>query len=112
MGWGNWNYYPPAAPRPKPVEGKRNKKFGLTWWGKKWISLVESRGDYERMSRGRAYARANRVFNIKLDIGKISAKVEGSSGNYNVSMKFGTFSETKWKLIISKVINSMLLAPS
>lgn len=83
-----WNYFPKAAPRPKPVAGKERMKFGTTWWGKKWVEAVEGIGDPQRMSRGRAYARANRAFNVDIKDGKVSAKVEGSHGDYRVSMRF------------------------
>ena len=95
--------------RPKPVAGKRNKKFGLTWWGKKWINAVESMGDSNRMSRGRAYARAERVFNIKLDFGRITAKVEGSHGNYNVKADFKKLKDKQWEYLIGKIRGSHAL---
>ncbi len=55
------------------------------------------------MSRGRAYARAERVFNIRMNCGQITAKVEGSLGNYNVMVKFDTINGKKWGGIIGKI---------
>ncbi|MBI4448738.1 SWIM zinc finger family protein [Candidatus Woesearchaeota archaeon] len=83
-----WNYYPKSAPRPTAVSGKERMKFGTTWWGNKWVRSVEDIGDSERMSRGRAYARANRAFDIDIKDGSVTAKVEGSRGNYKVSLLF------------------------
>ena len=99
---GYW-YHPPSATRPKPVEGKRNKKFGLTPWGRRWIEVVETEGDEARLSRGRAYARAERVYDIKFDKGKVAAKVKGNSGTYTVSAEMRPFSKADWKRIAVKL---------
>jgi len=99
-------HYPPSAPRPTPVEGKRNKKFGLTPWGRRWVEVVENEGDDARLSRGRAYARAERVYNIKFDKGKVAAKVKGSNGTYTVSAEMKTFSKLEWKRIAAKLQQS------
>ncbi|MBU2638131.1 MAG: SWIM zinc finger family protein [Nanoarchaeota archaeon] len=106
----HWDYFPKAAPRPKPKPGKARKNFGETWWGKKW---VESLSDFEydqRMARGRAYARAEMVKNFKVDEGNISAAVKGSMGNYKVSINFNKFSKQKWNGIIKKLGNTPIIA--
>ncbi len=106
-----WGYYPPTAPRPKPVAGKRNKKFGLTWWGRRWVDIVEARGDENRMSRGRAYARAEHVYNIRFDKGKITAKVKGNSGTYKVTAAMKQFSEKDWTRMAARLQQSDALGP-
>ncbi|MEW6528623.1 MAG: SWIM zinc finger family protein [Candidatus Micrarchaeota archaeon] len=103
--WNHWDF-PKAAPIPKPVPGKKGKKFGITWWGQKWIKLVESKGDEKRMARGRAYARAERVFDIRLEKGNLSAKVEGSLGDYSVDISFKTHTKKRWERIIKNINNS------
>jgi len=100
-------YYPKASPRPAPVEGKRNKKFGLTPWGKKWINVVEDKGDEGRLGRGRSYARAELVYDIKFNKGKIGAKVKGSR-IYNVSAWMEPFSKDGWKRISAKLQNNKI----
>lgn len=106
-----WDYYPPAAPRPKPVAGKRNKKFGLTWWGRRWVDVVEARGDENRMSRGRAYARAEHVYNIRFDKGRITARVKGNSGTYKVTAAMKPFSEKDWTRMAARLRESDALGP-
>jgi len=96
-------HWHPSSPRPIAVKGKERKKFGETWWGKKWINGVESIGDDKRMSRGRAYARAEKVYDIKLSSGKIAAKVEGNSGNYSIHINFQKYSNKEWDRILSKI---------
>ena len=87
MGRYSDYWFPPAAPRPPPVEGKAGKKFGKSWWGRAWIEKMEDKATDSRASRGRAYARADRVYDIKIGPGAMSGKVEGSSGEeYQVKL--------------------------
>jgi len=104
MAWHEW--YPPRSPLPKPVMGKERKKFGTTWWGIKWIEIVEREGDPNRMSRGRAYARAESVYNIKLTQGAITAKVKGNYGTYKVSIKTHQIPSEKWRNVIARIKDS------
>jgi uncharacterized Zn finger protein len=107
MGW--YYDFPKAAPRPKAALGKERKKFGETRWGKKWVEVLSKYEHDQRMSRGRAYARANKVKKLKMQSGKILAKVNGSLGNYNVEIKFKTHSNRDWQKIIDKIRCTPLL---
>jgi uncharacterized Zn finger protein len=107
MSWHEW--YPPTAPRPTAVNGKERKKFGTTWWGKKWIEIVENNGDSQRMSRGRAYARAESVYNIKLAKGLITAKVRGNYGTYSVTVKIPPMDNKQWHAATARIKNSHAL---
>ena len=102
-------WYPPSAPRPKPKPGKERKRFGATWWGKKWIDGVEKRGESGRMSRGRAYARADKVYGIKIQKGKVIAQVQGNSGRYKVHVGFPEFKSQEWDRIIATMRKSPAL---
>ncbi len=104
-----WYYFPKASPMPKAVEGKHRKKFGLTWWGRKWIEAVECEGTEQRMARGRAYARADRVFGMDVRPGVVKAKVEGSLGDYVVKINVEKFSEKQWAGIIERIRESPAL---
>ncbi|MFH0874596.1 MAG: SWIM zinc finger family protein [archaeon] len=103
MGYYEYYHFPKASPRPKAAPGKERKKFGATWWGKRWVDLLSKFEYDQRMSRGRAYARANHVKNFKISEGKISATVQGSSGNYRVSISFDKFKEKEWDEITAKL---------
>ena len=101
---GYWYYdFPKAAPRPKAKPGKARKKFGETWWGKKWVEILSEFEYDQRMSRGRAYARADRVKNFIISEGKISAVVKGSSGNYKVNISFRKFGSKDWNKIMQRL---------
>jgi len=97
------DYFPKAAPRPKPKTGKRGKKFGMTWWGRKWVDILSDSGYDQRMSRGRSYARADMVQKFKIGENLISAKVKGSSGSYSVTINFDKFKKKDWKNIVQKL---------
>ena len=105
MGRSYWGYYdfPRAAPRPKAKPGKERKKFGNTWWGKKWVDMLSKYEDDQRMSRGRAYARADKVKKFKVNEGIITAIVEGSLGDYKVSVKFKKLNDKEWLKIMKKL---------
>lgn len=98
-----WRDFPKAAPRPKPKPGKARRKFGETWWGAKWVEILSEFEYGQRMSRGRAYARADMVKNFKVKEGNISAAVKGSSGSYSVNITFDKFSKKKWAAIMQKL---------
>ncbi|HZX45347.1 MAG TPA: SWIM zinc finger family protein [Candidatus Nanoarchaeia archaeon] len=98
-----WEYFPRAAPRPKPKPGKARKKFGQTWWGEKWVSVLSEFEHDQRMSRGRAYARADKVKKFKVKKGRIDATVEGSMGDYEVNITFEQFGPKKRAQFIHKV---------
>lgn len=109
MSYDYYWHYPRAAPRPKAKPGKGKKKFGETWWGAKWVEIISDAGDENRMSRGRAYARAEMVKNFKLSEGKITAKVRGNSGTYSVSINFRKHKEKDWEKIIEKLRSTPII---
>ena len=104
-----WEYYPRAAPRPKAKPGKERKKFGTTWWGKKWVDILSKFEHDQRMSRGRSYARADMVKKFKIARCLISANVKGSSGNYRVKINFKKFNEKEWGRITGKFASTPIL---
>lgn len=105
-GYGGYGYYPPTAPRPKAARGKERKKFGLTWWGRKWVESIESMDDSQRMSRARAYARGDKVYNIRIGAGKVTANVEGNYGNYDVAVSFERLDDRKADAMLSRIRDS------
>jgi uncharacterized Zn finger protein len=81
------------------------KKFGNTAWGKRWIECIESIGDSNRMSRGRAYARSENVHNVDIQLGKITAKVKGNYGTYKISITFDKFKEPEIEQVFSMILS-------
>lgn len=101
MGWDSYGYFTPS--RPKKAKGgikAQNKKgsFGQTWWGRRWIEVVESLGMGSRLNRGKSYARSGQVLSIEVEKGKVTAEVQGSRAKpYKQSIKFDSLSKVDWK---------------
>jgi uncharacterized Zn finger protein len=65
-----------VAAEPVVVTGR---KLVQTFWGQAWIKNLEHYADYaNRLSRGRSYVRAGAILDLKIQPGKILAKVQGS----------------------------------
>ena len=63
-------------------------QFTRTWWGNKFISALEKFTDDGRLSRGRSYARGNKVKSFEVTDGRVMATVRGSVNPY-----FGVYKE-------------------
>ena len=74
-------YFPPSQPREVKGGIKARSKRGAfveTWWGRRWLEVLESFDIGARLSRGRTYARKGQVVDLTIDFGEVSAKVQGS----------------------------------
>ncbi|MEW5920427.1 MAG: DEAD/DEAH box helicase [Bacillota bacterium] len=91
----------------------RGNKYGKTWWGNAWVEALE-RIDYNtnRLPRGRSYANAGRVSEIKLDEnGRVRAKVQGRrSKPYRVEIKLAHFTAAQKNTIKSIIARDPSLA--
>jgi uncharacterized Zn finger protein len=79
-----------------------NARFGLTWWGRRWIAALESLGAVyaNRLPRGRTYARGGRVADLTVTPGQITASVEGSRARpYRVRIRLPVFDEDTWERV-------------
>jgi uncharacterized Zn finger protein len=105
MSYWDYEYYKPAKPK-KVKDGIRleSTKIGATWWSKKWISLLESFGWSNRLSRGRSYARRGQVVDVTIKSGIITAKVQGTSSTpYEVVISIPPFTTAQWKKIFKEL---------
>jgi uncharacterized Zn finger protein len=102
MAW--WRSYTPKPP--KEVKGgikaqSRRGSLVSSWWGKRWIAVLESFQIGERLSRGRSYARRGQVVAIEIEKGRVKAAVQGSrSRPYKVEILLKPLSRTEWLRII------------
>lgn len=71
---------------PLNVEGTQLAK---TWWAKAWNANLEKYADFSnRIGRGRSYVRNGFVLDFKIDKGKVTALVQGTSPKpYNVNIQ-------------------------
>jgi uncharacterized Zn finger protein len=63
-------------------------QFSRTWWGQRFITALEQFTDSGRLSRGRSYARGNKVKSFEIKDSLVTAKVRGSINPY-----FGVYQE-------------------
>lgn len=74
-------------------------KFGLTWWGKRWIGALEALGRTytNRLPRGRTYARNGSVTELDVAPGRVTARVAGRRpAPYRVSLRIPVFTDAQW----------------
>jgi uncharacterized Zn finger protein len=79
------DYFPSYPPRAKRIDAKggikaRSKRgaFATSWWGKRWLDVLEALNLGGRLQRGRTYARKGQVLNIDIQPGSVHAEVQGS----------------------------------
>jgi uncharacterized Zn finger protein len=74
-------------------------RFGLTWWGQRWIAALETLGRAyaNRLPRGRTYARNGSVTDLTVAPGVVTARVHGSRRTpYRVSLRLPVFTDPQW----------------
>jgi uncharacterized Zn finger protein len=104
--WEPWDdddyyrdYYPPSLPRPAKGGIKarsRRGTFAASWWGQRWITVLESFGLGTRLTRGRSYARLGQVVRLEIKEGAVDASVQGSRADpYTVKIGLKRISKTQ-----------------
>jgi uncharacterized Zn finger protein len=91
---GRWNdrWWPPPS-KPRPAKGgirsrSRRGAFAESWWGRRWIEVLEGFRIGARLQRGRSYARRGQVLDVQFEPGEITARVQGSRARpYEASLK-------------------------
>ena len=79
----------------------RSRKICTTWWGDAWCRNLERYADYaSRIDRGKRYVRSGAVVDLKINGGKIMAKVQGSRRTpYRVDIRIEALPEVRRKEI-------------
>jgi uncharacterized Zn finger protein len=94
-------YYQPT--RARAVKGgikahSRRGHFVESWWGRRWLEVLESFNIGERLARGRSYARKGQVLDLSIEPSKITAKVQGSRPTpYRVTISIEPIPAAAWK---------------
>ena len=85
-------------------------QFSRSWWGQQFIAAIEKLTDAGRLSRGRSYARGNKVDGFDIDGNLITAQVWGSINPYfgvyekplyYITIEFQPLSQAKWSAAIA-----------
>jgi uncharacterized Zn finger protein len=56
----------------------RRGAFATSWWGRRWLAVLETLNLGGRLQRARTYARKGQVLNIDIEPGSVHAEVQGS----------------------------------
>lgn len=80
------------------------QRFGLTWWGQRWIAALEALGALyaNRLPRGRTYARRGTVSGLEVAAGRVTARVAGSRAQpYRVRLELPVFDDATWQAAVA-----------
>src|SRR3954470_19826879 len=94
-------HYEPTQPREAKGGIKarsRRGDFAESWWGRRWLQVLEFFDIGARLSRGRTYARKGQVLDLSIEPGKVMAKVQGSRPTpYKVTIAIKPIPAAAWK---------------
>jgi len=81
----------------------RGRTIAKSWWGKAWCANLERYADFEsRLDRGKRYVRTGAVIDLKIEKGKIQARVQGSRKTpYKVEIRISPLSEERCQDILA-----------
>ncbi len=103
-------------PKSKPRQAKggikaqsKRGQFGATWWGRRWVEVLESFDIGARLQRGRSYARGGQVLSIDIAKGEVKAKVQGSRPQpYAVTIQLQELSKKDWARVTADLAGEAL----
>lgn len=80
------------------------RTIAKSWWGQAWCRNLEQYADFEsRLDRGKRYVRTGAVLDLKIQKGRVLAKVQGSRKTpYKVEIRISSLSEEKCQKILEK----------
>ena len=75
-----------------------------SWWGQAWCNNLERYADFEsRLERGKRYVRTGAVVDLKIQKGKVLARVQGRrKAPYKVEIRISPLSEERCQRAIEK----------
>ena len=107
MTVGNWRSFrsqPPREARGGIKASSRRGDFAESWWGKRWIEVLESFPIGARLSRGKACARRGQVLSLEVRGGTVEAQVQGSRVKpYRCHIDIAPYDEETWRRILGVV---------
>jgi uncharacterized Zn finger protein len=81
----------------------QNDKGGArSWWAAQWNQALSRWFDPERLARGDTLARQGRVFDLAVQVGQASARVQGVEGvEHDVHIDVRCYTDDQWQRIVS-----------
>ena len=82
----------------------QGRSIASSWWGRAWCANLEQYADFEsRLGRGKRYVKTGAVIDLKIEKGRIRARVQGSRKTpYKVEIRISPLSEERCQAIIGK----------
>ena len=81
------------------------------WWAGRWLAVLESLGLASRLERGKRYAQSERVLEIDIAPGRVTAHVQGSRYDpYEVRLEMAAFDDAQWAKAIRALGSQALYA--
>jgi uncharacterized Zn finger protein len=106
-GYGDFGYFPPSVPREAKGGIRAHTQrgaFASTWWGRRWIEVLEGFGLGARLGRGQRYARKGQVLTLEIEPGSVAATVQGSRARpYRVRVRLEPLPESAWAEIVERL---------
>lgn len=80
------------------------RKIAESWWGQAWCGNLEQYADFEsRLDRGKRYVKTGAVVDLKIQKGKVSARVQGRRKTpYKVEVRISPLSEERCQYAIGQ----------
>lgn len=92
---------PPSAPRAASggirPHARQLHDTRRTWWARRWLAPLDAVAPPDRVLRGWEYARRGQVLAFDLDVGSVTARVQGSrSAPHTLHIQLAPFSQAAW----------------
>ena len=87
--------------QPVTISGR---KVAASWWGQAWCENLERYADFEsRLDRGKRYVRTGAVVDLKIQKGKVQARVQGRRKTpYKIEIRISPLSEERCQYAIGQ----------
>ena len=99
--WWQYSESGPRRPAPDGIKARSQRgDIGESWWSKRFLAALESLTDPNRVKRGRSYARSGQVMDLRVELGRVSARVQGSRPTpYAVRIQVPPLTEGQWSRV-------------
>ena len=114
MAYRHYESFKPSRPRQakggiKAQSGRGG--FGRNWWARRWIEVLEGFDLGARLGRGRSYARQGQVLSIDVEMGAVTARVQGSRAQpYRVHVNVKTLGDSDWEKLSAALLERPVFA--
>ena len=101
-----------AAPMERHQRGIRAQGASLEhWWSKRWMTFVEQFHAGQSLTKGRNDARFGAVVKIQIDVGSVTATVQGALGEtYEVGIGLDPIDDDAWDRILERLLDEPIFA--